>query len=250
LHPVTGDSVTFSYPGDSYEGWITSYDPKYTSVLGRDRFGRPDFVRFNYKGGGTLYLQFAPLAFSNFFLLHKNNMGYYETALSYLPMSVQNVVWDGYFVHGRRVAWSPLRFMLSNPSFAWAFWLLLLLFVLIYAVESKRRQRPVPVLQPLQNTSLDFVRTIGRLYFQRRDNLNLATKMVAHFQDLVRTRFNLPASALDEELAEKLACRTGYGREALSELIGYMRNLPATSFVRDQELLDFNRQLEAFYKIV
>ncbi|HLI94210.1 MAG TPA: DUF4350 domain-containing protein, partial [Puia sp.] len=83
--PVTGDSLNFSYPGDSYEGWITGYDPKYTSVLGRDRLGRPDFVRFNYKGGGTLYLQFAPLAFSNFFLLHKKNIAYYEAALSYLP---------------------------------------------------------------------------------------------------------------------------------------------------------------------
>jgi hypothetical protein len=247
-HPLTGDSLTFSYPGDSFDGWVDHFDPQYTTVLGRDHLGRPNFIRFNYKGGGTLYLHFAPLAFSNFFLLHKKNIGYYQDALSYLPVSVQEVVWDDYFTVPHR-NWSVLDYILGNGSLAFAFWLLLLLFLLIYLFESKRRQRPIPVIQPLKNTSLDFVRTIGRLYFQRRDNHNLASKMVIHFQDLVRTRYNLTAAALDEELVSRLAYRTGYQREALSRLVGYMRALPSKAYVPDEELMDLHRQLEAFYKI-
>ncbi|HLX67756.1 MAG TPA: hypothetical protein VKR41_12195, partial [Puia sp.] len=142
-----------------------------------------------------------------------------------------------------------LNFLLGNASFAFGFWLLLLLLLLIYLFESKRRQRLIPVIQPLQNTSLDFVRTIGRLYFQRRDNHNLASKMVMHFQDLVRTRYNLTSSALDDELAARLAHRTGYQQEALTRLVGYMRALPSKAYVPDEELMDFHRQLEAFYKI-
>lgn len=245
--PVTGDSLNFEYPGDSYDGFINAYDPQYTTVLGRDGLGRPDFVRFNYKGGGTLYLHFAPLAFSNFFLLHKKNIGYYEDALSYLPSSVQEVFWDDYFYYSHRKQ-SALSWILNNPPLAWAFWLLLVLFLFVYLFESKRRQRVVPVVLPLQNTSLDFVRTIGRLYFQRRDNHNLASKMVIHFQDLVRTRYNLMTTSLDDDLAERLARRTGYRREALLRLVGYMRELPAKAYVPDEELLDFHRQLEAFYK--
>jgi hypothetical protein len=245
--PVTGDSLSFAYPGDSFDGWVDSYDPKYTTVLGRDRLGRPNFIRFSYKGGGSLYLQFAPLAFSNFFLLHKRNIAYYEDALSYVPASVQEVIWDDYFTVPHRNS-SALSYILGNKSLAAAFWLVLLLFLFIYLFESKRRQRPIPVIQPLQNTSLDFVRTIGRLYFQRRDNLNLASKMVTHFQDLVRTRYNLTASALDEELVTRLAYRTGYHREELSRLIGYMRTLPSRAYVPDEELMDLHRQLEAFYK--
>jgi hypothetical protein len=246
--PVTGDSLSFAYPGDSFDGWVESYDPHYTTVLGRDHLGRPDFIRFSYKGGGSLYLHFAPLAFSNFFLLHKRNIAYYEDALSYLPVSVQEVIWDDYFIVPHRNS-SALSYILSNKGLAAAFWLVLLLFLFIYLFESKRRQRPIPVIQPLQNTSLEFVRTIGRLYFQRRDNLNLANKMVTHFQDLVRTRYNLTASALDEELVTRLAFRTGYQREELSRLIGYMRALPSKAYVPDEELMDLHRQLEAFYKI-
>jgi hypothetical protein len=248
VQPVTADSLSFSYPGDSFDGWVDVFDPQYTTVLGRDHLGRPNFIRFAYKGGGTLYLHFAPLAFSNFFLLHKKNIAYYQDALSYLPATVEEVVWDDYFTVSHR-SWSALDYILGNKSLAAALGLLLLLLLLIYLIESKRRQRPIPVIQPLQNTSLDFVRTIGRLYFQRRDNHNLASKMVTHFQDMVRTRYNLTTSALDEELVNRLAHRAGYQQEALSRLIGYMRVLPSKAYVPDEELMDFHQQLEAFYKI-
>jgi hypothetical protein len=252
--PVTGDSLSFAYPGDSFEGWIDSCNLQYTTILGWDRHGRPDFVRFSYKGGGTIYLHFAPLAFSNFFLLHKNNISYYQSALSYLPGDLQAILWDEYYIHGSRGPrgggfFSSLKYLLSQKPLAWAFWLVLLLTLLVYLFESKRRQRPIPVILPLANTSLDFVRTIGRLYFQRRDNLNLATKMVIHFQDQVRTRYNLNATALDDDLVVRIAHRTGYQQEALSRLIGYMRVLPSKAYVPDAELMDFHRQLEAFYKI-
>jgi hypothetical protein len=248
-HPVTGDSLSFAYPGDDYDGWVTSIDSQYTTILGQDHRGRPDLVRFNYKGGGSLYLHFAPLAFSNFFLLHRDNISYYDLAMSYLPQTVQEVIWDEYFRYDHTKEFSAWQYILNNRALAWAFWLLLLLFALIYLFDSKRKQRPIPLIEPLRNTSLDFVRTIGRLYFQRRDNHNLASKMVTHFQDQVRTRYNLPVTALDEDLVAKLSYKTGYQRESLSRLVGYMRELPAKAYVPDEELLDFHRQLEAFYKL-
>ncbi len=142
-----------------------------------------------------------------------------------------------------------MQYIFNNRSLTWAFWLLLLLFALIYVFESKRKQRPIPLIEPLRNTSLDFVRTIGRLYFQRRDNHNLATKMVTHFQDQVRTRYNLQVTALDEDFVTRLSYKTGYQRESLSGLVGYMRELPSKAYVPDEDLLEFNRQLEAFYKL-
>jgi hypothetical protein len=249
-HPVTGDSVSFAYPGDSFDGWVTSLDSQYTTILGRDHSGRPDLVRFNYKGGGSLYLHFAPLAFSNFFLLHRDNISYYNLALSYLPQTVQEVIWDEYFRYDHTRDFSAWQYIFSNRALRWAFWLLLLLFALIYIFESKRKQRSIPLIEPLRNTSLDFVRTIGRLYFQRRDNHNLATKMATHFQDQVRTRYNLAVTTLDDDFVARLSYKTGYQRESLSRLVGYMRELPSKAYVPDEELLDFHRQLEAFYKLV
>jgi hypothetical protein len=247
--PVDAGYTEFSYPGDSYDNYITRMDTQYTSVLGRNAGGQPNFVRISYKGGGAIYLHFAPLAFSNFFLLHKKNIAYYENTLSYLPPTVKRVIWDDYFRYSHsRQSFSSLQYIFGNDALRWAFWLLLLLFALIYGFDSKRRQRIVPVIAPLRNTSLDFVRTIGRLYFQRRDNQNLAVKMTAHFMDRVRTRHHLPVTAFDEDFAERLAYRTGYPKEQVKELVAYMQSLQAKAHVPDEELIHFHRQLEAFYK--
>ena len=255
LDPQTADYQSFAYPGDAYDNWVTSLDSQYAVVMGRDHRDRPDFIKLTYKSGGTIYLQLAPLAFSNFFLLHKNNRTYYEHALSNLPGTVGEVMWDDYFRYSNR-DFSALQYILGyrdkngNPPLAWAFWLLLALLAFIYLFDSKRRQRMVPLISPLRNTSVDFARTIGRLYFQRRDNHNLTMKMTAHFLDQVRTRYHMASTTMDEDFIDRLSYRTGYPKEPLTQLVEYMQRLPDKAYVPDEELLDFHRQLEAFYKSV
>jgi hypothetical protein len=239
----------YTYPGDSYDNWVTSLDSQYASVLGRDAGGRPDFVRIKYKGGGAIFLHFAPLAFSNFFLLHKENMAYYQRVMSYIPSSVKEVVWDDYFRYDRSSTSFPLfSFVFKSPPLRWGFWLLLLLFGIIFLFESKRRQRMVPLIVSPRNTSLDFVRTIGQLYYQRRDNHNLAVKMAVHFQDQIRTRYHMTGTLDDDAFVERLAYRTGYPKPALELLAGYVRRLPSQAHVPDDQLMEFHRQLEDFYK--
>lgn len=248
-NPVTKDSLSFIYPGMSGDTYATSIDSQYTTILGRDSKGRPDFVKFNYKGGGALYLHFAPMAFTNFFLLHKENRTYYDNVLSYLPVSAKMVLWDEYFRYDRNKNFSVFQYILSNRSLRWAFWLLLLLFGLIYLFESKRRQKMIPVISGLRNNSLDFVKTVGHLYYQRRDNHNLALKMVAHFQDHVRTRYNLPASALNDEFIDRLTYKTGFSRGQVQELITGIHNVQLQPWLSDEELLAFNQKMEEFYKL-
>src|SRR5260221_11608 len=82
LDPQKADYQSFAYPGDAYDNWVTSLDSQYAVVMGRDHRDRPDFIKLTYKSGGAGFLQLAPLAFSNLFLLYKNNRAYYEQALS------------------------------------------------------------------------------------------------------------------------------------------------------------------------
>lgn len=42
--------------------------------------------------------------------------------------------------------------------------------------ESKRRQKFIPIIPPLHNSSLDFTETVGLLYFNKSDHSNLAEK--------------------------------------------------------------------------
>ena len=53
---------------------------------------------------------------------------------------------------------------------------------------------------------------------------------------------------MDEAFADRLAYRTGYSKQELMPLVDYMQQLPARAYVADEELSDFHRRLEAFYK--
>ena len=249
-HPVSYDSLSFQYPGSSYDGFVTSMDSQYTTILGRDATGHPNFIKFGYRGGGAIYLHFAPLAFSNFFLLHKYNKAYYDNVFSYLPVNATEVKWDDYFRYSKSNNFSSLQYILSNQSLRWAFWLVLLLFGLIYLFESKRRQKLIPILQPLNNSSLDFVRTIGRLYYQQKDNPNLVAKMVTHFLDHVRVRYNLSTSVLDDDFVDRLSYKSGYAKESMKDLVEDIKMYQLNPFCDDEELMLLNKKMEAFYKQV
>ncbi len=246
--PVTYDSLSFQYPGLAADNFVNSMDTPYTTILGRDAAGRADFVRFTYKGGGAIYLHFAPMAFTNFFLLYKNNKAYYDNVFSYLPTSVNEIIWDDYFRYANRSNFSALQYIFSNKSLRWAFWLMLLLFLVIYVFESRRRQRLVPVVQPPANSSLDFVKTVGRLYYHRKDNSNLVSKMTTHFLDYIRSRYNIPTSVLDDQFTDRLAYKSGYNKEELKSLIYDIKTLHESPALSDEALLALNKKMEAFYK--
>lgn len=247
LGPVYQDSLSYTYPGEPRHGYFSSYNTTYASVLGRDHMGRPNFIRHTYEGGGSLYMHTSPLAFSNFFLLYKNNVSYYNNVLSYLPSRVSHIGWDDYYIYGRE-NFNSLQVILDTPPLAWAFWLLLAMFLIIYLFESKRRQRIIPKIQPLRNASLDFVKTIGRLYYQYRDNKNLGMKMTVHLLAHVRHRYNIPASLSDERFVERLAHKSGYPADKVQKLVHRAKMMNESPRISDDELMEYHKLTEDFYK--
>ena len=251
INPLTYDSLSFSYPGKALDNAFASVDTSITNILGKDQTGEINYVKVTYESGGSISIHLAPMAFTNFFLLHRNNKEYYDNALSYVPKDVQVVKWDDYFRNrtpGSNDRFSKLSPFLNHEVLKWAFWLVVLLFAIIYLFESKRKQSIVPVIPPVRNASLDFVKTIGRLYFQRRDNKNLALKMSAHFLDNVRTRYNLPTSILNEEFENKLAYKSDYDKNAIHDIVYTIKTLPDQIAITDEELLTFNDKLDKFIK--
>jgi hypothetical protein len=249
LDPVHREWAKFDYPGYSHDDYFESMDTAHSRVLGRDIKGNPDFIRISYAHGGAIFIHLNPLLFSNFFLLHDGNKSYYDRALSWLPVKTGVVEWSDYFRYGRRADhFSALRFILGNRSLRWAFWLTILLFVLMFLVESKRKQRPVAEIPALRNASVDFVKTVGRLYFQQKNNQNLAVKMVTAFLENIRSNYNLPTSVLNEEFAHKLAFRTGRPFHEIMELIRLIHDSRLKPDLSDKEIMDLHQQMNHFNK--
>ena len=249
LDPASNTWRKYIYPGFSSDAFFEAIDTGHTMVLGKNAGGNPDFIRIPYAKGGAIFIHLDPLAFSNFFLLHKKNKSYYDLALSYLPKQIAVVEWSDYFRYGRRrESFSALRFILSNRSLRWAFWLTLFLFLCMFLVETKRKQRPIAEIPALRNASEDFVKTVGRLYFQQKNNQNLATKMVTAFLENIRSAYNLPTSLLDEEFARKLAFRTGRPVDEIKQMVQFIHEVRVKPVLSDQELMDLHHQISKFNK--
>jgi hypothetical protein len=247
--PVRAEWKTFAYPGYSFDNYFEVIDTGYTTVLGKNSRGQTNFIRIAYEHGGSIFVHLDPFEFSNFFLLHKNNKTYYDLALSYLPKRTGLVEWSDYFRYRRRSkSFSTLHFILNNRSLRWAFWLTVLLFLLMFIVESKRKQRAIGEIQPVRNASEDFIKTVGRLYFQQRDNQNLFTKMVAAFLENVRSNYQLPTSQLNEEFAVRLAFRSGKPVDEVKQMTQFIYELRMKSVITDRELMDLHEQINQFNK--
>ena len=248
--PVHHETVNYFYPGYCLDAYFISIDTAHTQVLGRNSLGQPDFIRIAYRHGGAIFIHLAPMAFSNFFLLHRQNKSYYDFALSYLPGKTREVLWDDYFRYRQRDTFSALHFILSSRSLKWAFWLIVGLFLLMYVFESKRKQRPLASISAPGNASVDFVKTIGRLYLQQKNNQNLALKMIAAFLEQVRSLYHIPTVILNDDFSKKLALRTGREPDQAGKLISSIHDARTKTVLTDQELMDLHQQIEHFNKPV
>jgi len=99
-----------------------------------------------------------------------------------------------------------------------------------------------------RNDSLEFVKTIGRLYHEKRDNKNLAKKMAAYFLEHVRNRYKISTTRLDDEFVKSLQRKTGQPEKNIGEIIFFINSIDEEDEITDQQLADFHKKLEEFYK--
>ncbi|HEY2722373.1 MAG TPA: hypothetical protein VGI82_11640 [Chitinophagaceae bacterium] len=245
----------YSCPGKRLESYFSKFDSGTSTVLGNGIYILPDLIEFK-AGKGSLFLHLTPLAFTNYFLLYGDNMNYYNKVLSLIPRDTKKVIWDEFFLHKRFSgndsssgdSGSVLPALLRQRSFKAALLLLSILLLLFILQEMRRKQRPVPSLARPQNDSLEFVKTIGRLYYEKRDNKNLCKKMAAYFLEHIRSRYKLSTSGLDDEFIAVLQRKTAQPENNVREIISFINNIDGLQVISDEQLLQFHEKLEDFYR--
>jgi hypothetical protein len=248
--PSFSSDSLYIYPGKKFESWFESIDTTHSVVLGRNET-YPNFIRMD-KGEGSVFIHAAPLAFSNYFILHKNNIHYFEQAMSVIPKDVEKIVWNEFYldkkVNNQRKDPNWLAVLFRYPPFKWGFLTALGGILLLVLLNSRRKQRMIPAHAQPRNESLDFVKTMGRLYYDRRDHQNLAKKMSIYFLEHVRSTYKLPTHTLDEPFMEALQYKSGFSRGDLNEIVSFIQYLQNGGSVNEQQLTHFHNQLESFYQ--
>ena len=241
----------FVFPGKKYDSWFTSIDTAFTHQLGTDRDGRPNFIRIN-KGSCSLLIHAAPAAFSNYFILHRDNYLYYEKVMSVIPGHINSILWNDYYMDKQAARPEKKKNWLSvlfrYESFKWGLLTAIITLLLFVLLGSRRRQRMIPPYSKPKNDSLDFVKTMGRLYHEKRDHTDLAGKMSVYFREQVRSVYNLSTQNMDEEFIRSLHVKSGYPVASLTEIVSFINQLDRNSAISEHDLSLFHRQLELFYQ--
>jgi hypothetical protein len=244
-------SQDFFYPGKKYDGWFTGIDTSFTHVLGRDRYGRTNFIRID-KGSGSIFFHAAPLVFSNYFILHKHNYEYFEKSLSVIPANLNSVLWNEYYLNKQPPADNEkknwLAVLFRYESFRWGLLTAILALVLYVVLGSRRRQRMIPLYAKPRNESLDFVKTMGRLYHEKRDHKDLAWKMGVYFLEHVRSTYKLSTQELNQDFISNLHVKSGYPEDKLGSIVNFIHRLNFVDHVSEDDLAKFHGQLELFYQ--
>ncbi|MBS2211709.1 DUF4350 domain-containing protein [Carboxylicivirga mesophila] len=232
--------------------YFTSYDTLSTSVLGFNNLGKTNFIKVQY-GLGHVFINLNPQAFTNYNLLIKDNYEYAFKCLSYLPN--QATVWDEhykykYLVHnyesgGQR---SILSFILDRTPLRIAWYVLLIGVLIFFLFGSARRQRAVPILKPNINSTVTFIETIGRLYYSRKNHMDIAKKRFSYLQEYIRTRYYINTSEMNDELYQQLADKSSIPIRAIKQLFELGNNLSNMQRISEEDLEQFNRRIDFFYE--
>jgi hypothetical protein len=218
-------------------------------VLGTDANSDANFLMIRY-GKGKIFLHSAPLLFTNYFLLQGNNKTYLEKAISHIPKDVQLINWHQYmyrhYEQKKPESNNPLSGLMKYPMWMAAIALACFGLFLFILFNGKRRQREVPVIPPVTNTSLEFVETIGQLYYNKQDHKNLADKMITHLLEKIRTHFNIYTNKLDDEFIEILTKKSGAPASDVNELMSKIITIRNMNSISADQLISLYKHIQHF----
>jgi hypothetical protein len=223
----------YTFNRDMGDQYFSTFDTVKATVIAKNNNDHSTYLSFKF-GKGNLYICTNPCVFTNYSLLTGNGADYAAKAL---------------FQNGdvNEQDESPLRVFFSNPNLQWAYYLGLCSLLIFVLFEMKRRQRIIPVIEPLKNSTLDFVTVVGQVYYEKRNNADIAHKKILYLLTYLRDKYQVRTTKLDTEFTEKLIEKLGLDPKFANELVNHLQYVSLQGHVNDNELIELNKLIEQFY---
>jgi hypothetical protein len=233
------------------------------AVLGRCQNDMVNFIRLQY-GEGEFYLHTLPMAFTNFHLLRKETHPYLNGLMAY--MQNEQIYWDTYaksdearnkalaIPRGAKTIRNNglLATLLREPALAFSWFIFLGLVGLFIIFGSKRDQRMIPVIPPLKNGTLQFVRSLARLQFREQNFSAMCKQDMRFFLNTVRERTGIHVHMqpdglvpYTDQLLDRISAASGYPRQHLKEI--FARYEPCAIYAPNGDMMaDLHIAIEQF----
>jgi hypothetical protein len=245
LNPQLKKPEDYKFDNNISSQYFNKFDTVRATSISQNQYGKSNYLRFKF-GKGNLFLFANPQILTNYNLLKPGGGEYPAKVLSYLPAS-PNIYWDLYQNRDVFTDQSPMRVFFSNPGLQWAYYLSLASLLLFVVYEIKRRQRIIPVIEPLKNSTVEFVSVVGKVYYEQRDNSNIAAKKIVYFGEHLRNVFGLKTGNYNNDFLISFTNKTGIDESLAKDLVSHINYMSHQSHVSDHELIVLNQLIEKFY---
>ena len=212
-------------------------------------------------GDGFFIVHTQPGNFSNVNIARKDGKTNAENIFSHFPKN--NIYWHqnfGKYSEYRGVPKpkknnppsqfsrsSPLQFILSEPALLTAFIILVSGLLLYMIVFSKRRQKIIPPIESNENSSMEFMDIVSKLYFQQKQHNKLVNHMIQIYISFIRERYFINLAQQDPNVILRISEKSGVNEEKIRNILTTFKSAKTKRFT-EQELIDLHIQLEYFYK--
>jgi len=222
-------------------------------TLGVINRNKPNYIRIQH-GRGQILIHTNPMFFSNLQLLRPSAAEYTAKVFSYFPegpiywdrnsklWSVPQETFDG------NESDTPFSYILKQKSLRWAFYMIWSLVILFVLFNLWRKQKAIPVKFPKSNSTLEFIHTIGELYFTQKNNRKLALQKMNMFIKKVRTKYYITEKDEDKFmhlLAKKSEIEISHIQNIFAK---YHLIKNSSDELQDDDLIIFYQLLKTFTK--
>ncbi len=205
-------------------------------------------------GEGTIILCSVPKAFTNYGVLTEGYEGMAAGMLSYLPKQPTRIWWDEWIKVGNRrrepdegeEGPGALAYIWEREPLRMALVLAVAGLLLLALFQTRRVQAIIPIRPPLPNLTLDFVDTVGRLYFRNSNHRQLALKRIAVLREHILEKYILPETWGSQAFVRMLAAKSGHDEALILSIVQAVVRIEQAANIDEMELIRLSELIERF----
>jgi hypothetical protein len=139
-----------------------------------------------------------------------------------------------------------MHVVLNTKELKWAYYIMLIGVVIYIIFEGKRKQRAIPVVNPLTNKTLDFTRTIANMYYENEKHHEIAQHKIQHFLEYIRVHLHIHTDPIDDKFLNEIAVKSNNSLEDTRVLFKTIEAINNTTQIDAKTLERLNTLIDTF----
>lgn len=184
-------------------------------------------------GLGSITVLSSPELMSNLAFVHDTASAVARYLMPVIARTDGPIMWDRY--HNGSLQLPTVGDLLSQSHAAQLALVLVVVSGLMYVgTNARRRQRAIPILEPVRNTTSEFVRTVADLMQSSHDPAYVMRQRIVHLRRFCASVLHVPLVNIDSTTERRLIAATGCEAQLIHDVLDLVRRYGDVDGVEQQ----------------